>query len=75
MIKVIVDNGAIEVYCLNMAQAREYIVESIRRKKHETFSIWEIRDEREKQVESRRQVQESVQEPAEAGKGGDHEGL
>ena len=65
MIKIIVNSGEIEVYCLSLQQAYDYIE---RKKKQEptrftSFSIWEVNDGEERYLESRGQVQEDIQEP------------
>ena len=76
VIKIIVDNGALEVWCMDKRQAHDYIKNSLRRRGYKTFSIWEMKENGEqKQIEGRGQIQAHIQEPTEVRKGGVSEGL
>ena len=76
MIRIIVDNGALEVWCVDKRQAHEYIKNSLRKRGYKTFSIWEMKENgKQKQIEGGGQVQAHIQEPTEVRTRGVGEGL
>ena len=75
MIKIEVDNGELEVWCKDREQARAYIEGSLKKRGFKSFTMWEMKDGQQKQVESRRQVQEGIQEPTEVRERRAYQGL
>ena len=76
VIKIIVDNGTLEVWCVDKTQAHDYIKNSLRKRGYKTFSIWQMKENgKQKQIESGGQIQAHIQEPTEVRKGGTYEGL
>ena len=75
MIKIEVDNGALEVWCKDREQARAYIEGTLKQRGYKSFTLWEMKNGQQKQVESRRQIQENIQKPTEVRTGGAYEGL
>ncbi len=66
MIKIIVDNGMLEVWCKDREQARAYIEGTLKQRGYKTFSIWETQENGEqKQMESGGQIHPHIQEPTE----------
>tara|TARA_R110000824_G_scaffold13363_11_gene58319 strand:+ start:3570 stop:3785 length:216 start_codon:yes stop_codon:yes gene_type:complete len=71
MVRIIVDDGKIEVFCKDKEQALEY-VEQLRVRGHTNFILKESKNE---QRDSRGQIQKDLRKPIEVRKAGDFEGL
>jgi len=71
MVRIIVDDGKIEVFCKDKEQALGY-VEQLRLRGHRNFILKESKDE---QRDGGRQIQEGLRKPIEVRKTGDFEGL
>ncbi len=71
MVTLIVDDGAIEVYCTTMKQAVDYI-DVLHGRGHKKIILMEKQDDK---LESNQQVRENIQEPTERRKSKGTEGL